>query len=108
MLPDSSDTSSGSAPASSSACHGRSSSTCSTPSVARTATLIPSSSPAMSPPLPGAPAAHTPAHYGSLVSVPPRPPVQRAVEHPLVGRLLAGRLVAGARAQDGLRVAAAL
>lgn len=62
----------------------------------------------MSAPLPGAPTAHTPAHYGSVVSVPPRPPVQRALEHPLVGRLLAGRLVAGVRAEDGLRVAAAL
>ena len=62
----------------------------------------------MSAPLPGAPAAHTPAHYGSVVSVPPRPPVLRAVQSPLVGRLLAGRLVAGARAEDGLRVAAEL
>ena len=62
----------------------------------------------MSPPLPGAPEAHTPAHYGSDVSVPPRAPVQRVLEHPLVGRLLAGRLVAGPRAADGLRVAAGL
>lgn len=62
----------------------------------------------MSAPLPGAPTAHTPAHYGSVVSVPPRSPVLRAVERPLVGRLLAGRLVAGVRAEDGLRVAAAL
>ena len=62
----------------------------------------------MSAPLPGAPTAHTPAHYGSVVSVPPRPPVLRVVERPLVGRLLAGRLVAGARAEDGLRLAAAL
>ncbi|WP_158544780.1 hypothetical protein [Blastococcus sp. TF02-09] len=42
------------------------------------------------------------------MSVPPRPPAQRAVEHPLVARLLAGRLVAGVRVEDGLRVAAAL
>jgi proline dehydrogenase len=34
--------------------------------------------------------------------------VHRALEGLLVGRLLAGRLVAGARAEDGLRVAAAL
>ena len=46
----------------------------------------------MSAPLPGAPTTHTPAHYGSVVPVPPRPPVQRAVERSLVGRLLAGRL----------------
>ncbi|WP_143030436.1 hypothetical protein [Blastococcus aurantiacus] len=42
------------------------------------------------------------------MSVPPRLPVQRVVESPLVGRLLAGRLVAGARAEDGLRVAGEL
>src|SRR5689334_7913769 len=47
MVPDSRETSSGSAPASSSVCQGRSSSTCSTPSVARTATRMPLSSPAM-------------------------------------------------------------
>lgn len=62
----------------------------------------------MPPPLPGARTAHTPAHYGSVVPVPPRPPVQRVLEVPLVSRLLTGRLVAGARAEDGLRVAAAL
>src|SRR3712207_8369601 len=68
MVPPSSDTSTGSAPASSSACHGRSSSTCSTPSVASTATFIPSRSPATSPAmrarLPGPSGQHTRAHYG--------------------------------------------
>ena len=63
-MPASRETSSGSAPASSSTCHGRSSSTCSTPSVASTATFIPFSSPAMQRPLPGARTGHTPAHYG--------------------------------------------
>ncbi len=59
----------------------------------------------MSSPLPGAPPAHTPAHYGSSVSVPARPDVPRLVGGAFLGRLLAGRLVAGPRAEDGLRVA---
>ncbi|SOC49204.1 L-proline dehydrogenase [Blastococcus aggregatus] len=42
------------------------------------------------------------------MSVPPRPDVRRLVEAPLLGRLLAGRLVAGPRPADGLRVAAGL
>jgi proline dehydrogenase len=62
----------------------------------------------MWPPLPGAPPAHTPAHYGSVVSVLTRPQVHRLVERPLVGRVLAGRLVAGPRAEDGVRVAVGL
>ncbi len=62
----------------------------------------------MEPPLPGPPTAHTPAHYGSTVSVLARPDVQRLVESPLLGGLLTGRLVAGPSAEDGLRVAADL
>jgi proline dehydrogenase len=62
----------------------------------------------MPPPLPVAPTAHTRAHYGSTVSVPPRPDLQRLADAPVLGRLLAGRLVAGPRVEDGLRVAAGL
>ena len=92
-MPPSSDTSSGSAPASSSACHGRSSSTCSTPSVASTATFIPFSSPAMQPPLPGAPTGHTPAHYGS----------GRVRPHPPVWTVTPSRVAAASSCADGLR-----
>lgn len=42
------------------------------------------------------------------MSAPPRPDLHRLAETPLLGRLLAGRLVAGPRAEDGLRVAAEL
>ncbi|MDT0274843.1 hypothetical protein [Blastococcus goldschmidtiae] len=42
------------------------------------------------------------------MSVLTRPEVRRLVERPVLGRLLAGRLVAGVRAEDGLGVAAAL
>ncbi|SDE35067.1 L-proline dehydrogenase [Blastococcus fimeti] len=42
------------------------------------------------------------------MSVPPRADVRRLVEAPVLGRLLAGRLVAGPRPEDGLRVAAGL
>src|SRR3954447_21170405 len=101
MVPPSSETSSGSAPASSSACQGRSSSACSTPSVATTATFIPFSSPAMQAPLPGSPTAHTRAHYGFRVAV------RRSVSRELAPLLL-GRPVAGPRIQDALRVVAEL
>src|SRR3954471_2257607 len=87
IVPLSSETSSGSAPASSSVCQGRSSSTCSTPSVARTATFIPFSSPAMAAPLPGPPTGHTQAHYGS----------ERARANPYPGAVAAG-VAAGAAA----------
>ena len=112
IVPASRETSSGSAPASSSACHGRSSSTCSTPSVASTATFIPFSSPAMQPPLPGPRTGHTPAHYGFRRARPTqRPPVPPDGAAPLPGRLVAGpRIedavrVAGELAADGRRVA---
>src|SRR4051812_27159801 len=101
MVPASRETSSGSAPASSSTCHGRSSSTCSTPSVARTATFIPLSSPAMHRPLPGARPGHTPAHYGFGV------PVRSRVSRTLTA-LLSGRLVAGPRVEDAVRAAGEL
>src|SRR3954470_23436346 len=106
--PPSSETSSGSAPASSRACHGRSSSACSTPSVASTATFIPFSSPAMGP---GYPAPEQDTHRRTTVSdVPVRSsPVARG---PRVGRvltgLLAGRLVAGPGIEDAVRVAGEL
>src|SRR3954447_15944558 len=101
MVPASRETSSGSAPASSSTCQGRSSSTCSTPSVATTATFIPLSSPAMHRPLPGARPGHTPAHYGFGV------PVRSRVSRTLTA-LLSGRLVAGPRVEDAVRVAGQL
>jgi proline dehydrogenase len=99
IVPASKETSSGSAPASSSACQGRSSSACSTPSVARTATFIPSSSPAMGAPLPGPPTGHTRAHYGFSV-------LDTQVAARAIGRALAGRCVAGPGAGDAVRVAA--
>src|SRR3954447_11324659 len=101
IVPLSKETSSGSAPASSSVCQGRSNSACSTPSVARTATFIPSSSPAMKPPLPGPPTGHTPAHYGFPVPV-------SLVPARTVTRVLAGRCVAGPGVVDAVRVAAEL
>src|SRR3954451_25168110 len=101
IVPPSKDTSSGSAPASSSTCHGRSSSTCSTPSVATTATFIPLSSPAMHRPLPGARPGHTPAHYGFGV------PVRSRGSRTLTALLSAG-LVAGPRVEYAVRVAAEL
>src|SRR5215218_10354106 len=111
MEPPSSETSSGSAPASSSACHGRSSSTCSTPSVASTATFIPSSSPAMGRPLPVARTGHTPAHYGFDVHVRPATELRRLLGERLPGRVLSRPLapaelvrVAGTLVDEGCRV----
>src|SRR4051812_36879093 len=106
MVPGSSDSSAGSAPASSSACHGRSSSTCSTPSVATTATRMPSSSPAMAARSPG-PDGGT--HAGTTV----RGVRARPLTGPprLLDRLLAaplGRLTAGPDDDDALRVTAAV
>src|SRR3954470_18609873 len=104
MVPGSNDTSSGSAPASSSACHGRSSSTCSTPSVARTATVIPSSSPAMRRRYPGPRSGtHALTTTVRLVRVRTRPEVRR-----LLGRSLPARYVAGPGVDDAVRVAAKL
>jgi proline dehydrogenase len=59
-----------------------------------------------------APAGHTPAHYGFDVPVLTGSEGRRLLERPLVGRvltgMLTGRLVAGARIDDGLRVAGEL
>src|SRR3954454_9224132 len=111
MLPASSDPSSGSAPASSSACHGRSSSTCSTPSVARTATVIPSSSPAMRRRYPGPRSGtHALSTTVRLVRVRTRPEVRRLLVRSLPARdgpALGGDGavgVAGERVPTGCRV----
>src|SRR3954454_15297801 len=114
MVPPSSETSSGSAPASSSACHGRSSSTCSTPSVASTATFIPSSSAAMRRRLPGPPTGHTPAHYGfrraRALRIRAAPPAGGAAGRPRPQRPArgGGRRGGGPGAADAVRVAAEL
>src|SRR3954453_24211051 len=104
--PPSNDTSSGSAPASSRACHGRSSSTCSTPSVASTATFIPSSSPAMGRRYPEAEPG-TPARTTvSGMSAPTRAAGLRLLDRSLVRRLLIGVQPAGPALEDALRAAA--
>src|SRR3954447_11642317 len=108
MVPPSSETSSGSAPASSSACQGRASSTCSAPSVASTATFIPFSSAAMGRRLPVPRTRHTPAHYGFGVPVRAGSELRRLLEERLLGRALSGRLVAGPGAAGAVRVAAEL
>src|SRR3954467_14662959 len=108
MVPPSSETSSGSAPASSSACHGRSSSTCSTPSVASTATFIPLSSPAMGG---GYPGVGRGTHRRTTVSgVPVRPgsELRRLLAGRLFGRAPAGPLVVGPAVADVVRVAGTL
>src|SRR5215217_6775955 len=103
IVPLSRETSTGSAPASSRACQGRSSSTCSTPSVTRTATFMPSSSPAMQAALPRPRPGHTRPHYGL--------PMARRRPLPALHRRrpgVAARFVAGPRVDDALRVAGEL